>query len=270
MSHNLVFVVGGDEDDLIDLAPEYRDDDGSTEDESTEDDEDGEGYHFDWYVLGGRWSGYLALRPGAQGRLGERGLGDDRPDQHPDFLGRADCALLRDVDVSGMRAEAADAAAQVWDLWNEVVASTPEAESFREIEARVRSERYPSSPSPPRRWWRRGTPSAVDEGAVRLEARRRFREQPRQARLEEVFSPSQRMTFDMDISPSVLDRATYVERARLSVFCGVAVVRDGVWIERPDASLDGMEADMAWLRQHGTWPDTEPGDVTVAVVDCHR
>lgn len=58
---------------------------------------------WDWYQIGGRWSGLLKLKPGANGVVGERGLMGSHFAEGAD---RADQAIKGDVDFEGMRDEA--------------------------------------------------------------------------------------------------------------------------------------------------------------------
>jgi hypothetical protein len=50
---------------------------------------------WDWYVLGGRWTGLLTLLPGSQGELGEPGV-----QTNPAEEGTADQAFVQDIDLS--------------------------------------------------------------------------------------------------------------------------------------------------------------------------
>lgn len=52
---------------------------------------------WDWYVLGGRWTGYLKPIKGATGELGESGVFDNKPNK-----GYFDQMLFKDIDWQGM------------------------------------------------------------------------------------------------------------------------------------------------------------------------
>ena len=67
---------------------------------------------WDWYQIGGRWSGMLRLKPNAQGRNGNRSwMNRDEP-KGSNFC---DSAPKKDIDVEFMRNEAGEAAAKRWD-----------------------------------------------------------------------------------------------------------------------------------------------------------
>ncbi len=75
---------------------------------------------WDWYQVGGRWTGFLKLKPGAKGSVGKPGLMTQ-----PASVGRADAALFGDIDIEGMRHDAGEEASERWirarkvapDLW---------------------------------------------------------------------------------------------------------------------------------------------------------
>ena len=65
---------------------------------------------WDWYQVGGRWTGFLKMKPGASGETGEPGLMTPNAKE-----GWADCARKGDVDWEGMRSEAEKEAAELYD-----------------------------------------------------------------------------------------------------------------------------------------------------------
>jgi len=56
---------------------------------------------WDWYTIGGRWSGYFKLKKGAKGTLGRPGVFDNKPK-----AGYVDQARFGDIDWEGMRTDA--------------------------------------------------------------------------------------------------------------------------------------------------------------------
>ena len=66
--------------------------------------------HFDWYQLGGRWTGHLILNPGRSGRLGSPGAFF-----RPVRPGRADQARMGDIDFPAMVREDYSNLMAVWD-----------------------------------------------------------------------------------------------------------------------------------------------------------
>jgi hypothetical protein len=69
---------------------------------------------WDWYTLGGRWTGFFNVKPGADGTQGSPGLLTAAPPP-----GTADQLLLRDMDVEGMMEARAKEAEETWDRCEE-------------------------------------------------------------------------------------------------------------------------------------------------------
>lgn len=65
---------------------------------------------WDLWLMGGRWTGFFALKPGAEGICGCPGLMTE-----PAKVGWADQAKKGDIDFARMRDEAGDKAAANWD-----------------------------------------------------------------------------------------------------------------------------------------------------------
>lgn len=83
---------------------------------------------WDWWVIGGRWTGFLKLKPEAEGEIGKPGLMTPQAKQ-----GWVDCARKGDVDWDGMRDDAANEAAQRYDRVRELAPGDWEPwESVRE------------------------------------------------------------------------------------------------------------------------------------------
>jgi hypothetical protein len=65
---------------------------------------------WDWFQVGGRWTGFLKLKPSADGEIGEPGLMTE-----PAKEGWVDVARKGDVDWEGMMSTAAGDAGEKWD-----------------------------------------------------------------------------------------------------------------------------------------------------------
>ncbi len=85
---------------------------------------------WDWYSVGGRWSGWFVLKDGAKGILGRPGIfGREEKNETPN---RADQAKKGDIDWEAMVKDRVEEAKQTW---NEIVVEnkknmTPEIISF--------------------------------------------------------------------------------------------------------------------------------------------
>lgn len=84
MSHFTVLVVGDNPEDQ--LAPFQECDEGKSSKEIIAE-------KWDWYVLGGRWTGTFKLKEDAEGKLGRPGVMNE-----PAEKGSVDSALKKDID----------------------------------------------------------------------------------------------------------------------------------------------------------------------------
>ena len=82
---------------------------------------------WDWWVVGGRWSGHLKLKEGSKGELGSPGVFGT-----PAEPGYADVARKGDVDWEFMRNKGGNIAAQKWDIIHEAIKDTPEHKTWEE------------------------------------------------------------------------------------------------------------------------------------------
>lgn len=76
---------------------------------------------WDWYQLGGRWSGFLKLKPGATGAHGRPGLMTS-----PGEAGTCDQARVGDIDWDAMLAEAGKEAGDLYDKVRAAAEGEPE------------------------------------------------------------------------------------------------------------------------------------------------
>ena len=67
---------------------------------------------WDWWVVGGRWSGFYPLKPGRTRLLGECGSFDNEPEK-----GRGDIVHVSDIDMDTVAAETREAAEKFWTEW---------------------------------------------------------------------------------------------------------------------------------------------------------
>jgi hypothetical protein len=210
---------------------------------------------WDWYQVGGRWSGFLKLKPGAKGTLGTRSLLDRSPDERS---GYADQTRKGDIDFEGMRDEAGEKAGTKWDIVNPVIA--PHASTFTS--------------------WATVQEQAKDEaGGVNWEvARDMYHGQPLRKAVAEAARDSSNPNRDLfvwldDIDRYLKSREEFVQAARDSAVSTFAVLNDGQWVERGEMGWWGIvsnEGDKtAWDRDFNTMLDALPDDTLITIVDCH-
>lgn len=193
---------------------------------------------WDWWVVGGRWTGALKLRPNAKGVVGRPGLMTEASPP-----GYADQAVKGDVDFEQMRN---DAEVKARLLWRET----------RRITGGLSWDSWGDTLS--------RYPDKVDE------ARREYREQP----AIEMLTASGKREYSWQIDDDLaLDEAIYIQRRRDASCVNFAFVRDGQWTERGQMGWFAVVTDeisqSQWNRMFNDMLDALPDDVLLTIVDCH-
>lgn len=208
---------------------------------------------WDWWVLGGRWTGFLKLKEGVRGKVGRPGLMTEHAE-----AGRADQARKSDIDVAGMRDAAGDKAGAKWDIVNPVIA--PHAASFVSWEAMQLLH-------------------TKEDGSVDWDAvRPAYHAQPLRQAINEITvnkdHPHREIFMWLDDVESFLGtREAYIEQKRNGALATFAILKDGQWGERGSMGWWGMvsnEEDHAeWDRKFNEMFDALPDDTMISIVDCH-
>lgn len=187
-------------------------------------------YQWDWWQLGGRWSGFLKLKPGAKGSYGKRSwTNKDKADD----MDRADQARKGDIDVEGMRDEQGQRAGARWDKMQQaIIAAGLTADTRWQTWEHIRD--------------------TVCNGDV-AKARDTYHAQPALAAVKKAFDNP---FFDAD--NLLCTREQYVQQARDEAIMTFAFLKDGQWAERGD-----------WARQFNEMFDALPDDTLISIVDCH-
>jgi hypothetical protein len=192
---------------------------------------------WDWWLIGGRWTGAFKLKPGAKGIVGKPGTMTE-----PAPPGYADQALKGDIDFEQMRNdEEVKARARhrlcrqitggaIWDSWEDTCI------------------RYPD----------------IDV------ARTEYHDQPAVVALHA--SKHEEFRFELD-DELALDEAIYVQRKRDRACVYFAFVRDSIWTERGKmgwwADVSDEISKPQWDAMFNQMLDELPDDTLLTVVDCH-
>lgn len=191
---------------------------------------------WDWYQVGGRWTGMFKLKSGAAGEVGRPGLMTARAE-----AGYVDSCRLGDIDIDGMRNEAEAKAAARYDRFHAILAGRP-FPIFKDM-----ATQYPTVDEARQAYW--GTPAVKDITATR------------------EFGP-----FDLEDYVET-SREAYLQRARDNAFSTFAVLKDGQWYEKGSMGWWGMVSDEkdgnAWSQQFASLLDSLPPETLLTVVDCH-
>lgn len=205
---------------------------------------------WDWYQVGGRWSGFLKLKEGATGQNGRRSWAN--PGEND--AGYCDQARKCDIDFDGMRNEAGEEAGKKWDLFHKHLGHLIEGfVTWEEMRARHVS---------------------IDN------ARDEYHNQPLRKRMSELSSRDSNLSEDdrtffvwLDIEPYLVTREQHVQSARNRAIATFAVVKDSKWFEKGEMGWWGIVHDEKdqedWNRQYNELLDSLPEDTMLTVVDCH-
>lgn len=194
---------------------------------------------WDWYQLGGRWTGFLKLNSGARGEAGTPGL------MTPGCkLGYADAALKGDIDFEGMREDSAKEAGDMWDNIHAIINGRA-WKTFKEV-----LEQY--------------------EGQE--DAGRKAREEYHsQDVLNDISERINNPFFDVD--KFRIERVDYVQQARQNATTVYAFIKDSQWYAKGDMGWFGMSDDKVsedeWARKFNEMLDELPDDTQISIVDCH-
>lgn len=204
---------------------------------------------WDWWVIGGRWSGYFRLRPGAAGMAGTKSWTNRGKPSKP---GYCDSARIGDIDFDGMRAEAGESAGKEWDLFHKHVGDC--VQGFRKWDEVYKTE---------------------DSEATRLE----YHAQPLRKRIEELRSDMSLLSEDREFffwcraEEYLCDRDTFVQQARDRAIAPYAVVHEGRWLAKGEMGWFGFSDDKCtqedWNRKVNELIDSLPADTWLTLVDCH-
>jgi hypothetical protein len=199
---------------------------------------------WDWWVVGGRWTGMLKAKANAIFELGEEG-----------FMGRAaeegwgDSMLKRDIDIEGIRDEQGEIAASKYDKAMAIIGDLPTNKPWEEIRDREN----------------------IDA------SRQEFWSQPRCVAWNEHKKAVgyENFPFGWDESPDsfLISREQYIENARRGAITTHAVIKDGKWYERGKmgwwAMVSDKKEDEQWDNEFSALIDSIPEDTRLTVVDCH-
>ena len=194
-------------------------------------------YKWDWYQVGGRWSGLFRLKPGTEGEVGAKGVLGLCCNDSPEY---ADQALKGDIDFDYMRQTAREEAEDLYDA---------------AVKATVGVVR------PTWNSWEELLESVKDVN----KARDAYHEHPYIEALKEVDS--------WDPCQFLVSRDTYVEQAERNAVKTFAILKDGKWYERGDMGWWGCVSDVMdsndWDELYFQLLESIPDDTLLTVVDCH-
>lgn len=230
--------------------------------------------HWDWYQVGGRWSGLLKLKPGASGVTGDGGVFGNRA-----APGHADSVRKGDIDFDGMRADLEAEAAVRFDKIRALLdqcEGEADYQSWDKIWAQYMpiNEKgdYDSTQVP-------ALPGGSDAARAAYHAQRlnlTWREVVQKvsaeakARGEEPDYNLGFIEFDQYVG---VPREQYVTQQGLTAGVTYAVVKDGQWYQRGEMGWWGMSSNEKdkdqWNQEFAALVSGLSDDELLTVVDCH-
>lgn len=222
MSHFTVMVIGPNPENQ--LAPYEEDENGG---------------FWDWYLLGGRWTGYFKLKEGAPGHTGEPGLMTESAKE-----GFADAALKKDIDFDWMRKKAREAAEKTYDKAHATISEHPDASTWKDIVAK-----YPEDIQ---------------------KARAEYHSQP----IVKAFNEAGFISLFSDpIEEFSISREKFLKLAECRATSSYAFVRDGKWTARGEMGWFGVSSnemdENEWHEKVSAMLDELPEDTLISLYDCH-
>lgn len=196
---------------------------------------------WDWYQLGGRWTGHFKVKDATAARLGEAGLMT-----LPAKRGYADRTLKGNIDFNFMRDEAGKNAGELYDR----------------LHAIVRGREIPSWESV-----REKHPNNIDA------ARKEYREHPVIADINSDKEFNEMFLWGDEPSRFAESRADFVQKARNKAVTTYAFIYQGEWHGKGDMGWFGLSSNEkdedVWEQEYNKLIDSLPDDTLLSVYDCH-
>lgn len=276
MSHFAVMVVGDDVDGQ--LAPFQENNMGDCPGKFLEFQEDADGSQehdgkkgywynpnakWDWYTIGGCWTGYFKMKQGVAAKLGRPGVPALVAGKTAVEEGRGDQARIKDIDFVGMRKDAEENAAIHYD-------AVLKALGVDKVEMSIlwqdmhRLKKYGKLSIDEKR--------KVYHDQPIMKACAAAREKPFNSKDEKEKELA--WTFAMgNMEDYLLTRKQYIKRAGDNSATPFAILKDGKWYEKGEMGWWGMvsnEKDKhSWNEEfHKLMRDLDPNTL-LTVVDCH-
>jgi hypothetical protein len=197
---------------------------------------------WDWYVVGGRWTGYFTLKEGTNGDLGRPGTFGNQAKPRT-----ADVIRKQDIDIEKMRNDAQLEAETAWDTIRGIVSDMAGFKSWQELREEL----------------------ADDMEKVR----EIYHEQVQLKLLEQARKDGIKLSPFLDLEDYNCSRDDYITRARNGALASFAFVRDSKWYECGDMGWWGIVSDekdpTEWANEFNKMFDDLPGDTLLTLVDCH-
>lgn len=208
---------------------------------------------WDWYSIGGRWSGFFKLKPGRTGKVGEKGLGSKTTK-----FGYVDSAYLRDIDIEGMREEEGEKARIYYrDVETIFGGSIPKIDIFWDDIVNEESYSHLSAQEKRDLYWNQKSNLKL------LEIRKS----------EKLTKDQRDVVFWLKLDDVQISIEEYVNNAKRKAIQPYAVLKDGEWYERGEMGWFGISNNEKnpddWEEEFNELLNNLPEDTLLTIVDCH-
>jgi hypothetical protein len=191
---------------------------------------------WDWYKLGGRWTGFLKQIDASNGMVGSPGIMTPQPS-----VGHCDQCLKKNIDVDGMRSQAVGKASERYDLALNII-NGEEFESWESARERIDN---------------------IDD------ARDFYNSQP----VVERFKRDDNFGYFTSPSEFLTPKDNYLNIASDNAIVTFAFIKDSKWVEKGEMGWFGCVSDAKdeseWIRQLNKEFDALPEDTLISIYDCH-
>ena len=198
---------------------------------------------WDWYTLGGRWTGFFKPKTGDKAVLGRPGVfGNEAKD------GWCDQAKKKDIDFEGMRDEAGARAVKRYNEIKTLFGGTIPKLNYKWSEYHLEDGPFAKL--------------SIEE------KREHYHAQP--AMLEVAKHPEELgWGFDLDEYDCTVEE--FEQRARNTAISTYAVVKDGVWYQKGDMGWWGMSTNEKdnWEEEFNKLIDEAKPSTLFSLFDCH-
>lgn len=198
---------------------------------------------WDWYVLGGRWTGFLKLKDGAEGQVGEAGLmtSSARP-------GFGDSAIKNNIDFDGMRKSEAEDAGKTWDKVTRILGDVERPYSWEY----VREIMFP--------------------GKLQ-EAKDYYNNQSANKKIDEWNRKNNHSLFGINPMDFMITKEEHCAKAAESAISTFAVLKDGVWYSKEETgcwgTVSGEKDQSDWDKEISKIIESLDDDTLISIYDCH-
>jgi hypothetical protein len=193
---------------------------------------------WDWYLLGGRWTGFFKLKSGAKGAVGEGGVFSNTPKD-----GWVDSARKGDIDFKGMAEVSGKEGGIRWDKVHKLVGKSIDTYVSW---TKVREEMFKDKMNEARDFYN-------NQEAVKL------------------LHKDREFGIWIDLDEYTVTREEYVKDCENSSVGTFAVLLDGKWYEKGEMGWWGCVSNKKsdWNAEFAKLLESISDDTVLSVYDCH-